>query len=348
MNKPRRRGPDARQILLAVLKVLYIFLFVAAAMVVILFCVFKATIKPPEQNDTPASVVTDLPVASPQVTPGGQDTQPEEPEPITLEKREDFYTFLLMGTDDGNGNADTIMVGSYDTKYNKISVLSVPRDTLVDVNRTVKKINGAYGSGGIAQVLDELEPILGFRPDHYIKVDLQAFVDIVDILGGISYYVPEDMYHNDGAGFIIDLKEGTQWLNGEQAMQLVRYRGYKDGSADMGRMKTQQKFLAQLAKQVLSWSTVPKINEFAQVFKTHLDTDLSVTELAYFATQALTLNFSADVTFATLPGNGEVSYLGIPYYYQLYPEACLDLINDTVNPYTTDIPAEMVDIFQAS
>lgn len=161
---------------------------------------------------------------------------------------------------------------------------------------------------------------------------------------GVSYYVPCDMYHNDGAGFIIDLKEGTQWLDGDKAIQLVRYRGY--ANADLGRIQTQQKFLQQIAKQVLSVSSVTKVNEFARILSKYFDTDLSITELAYFGTAALSLDFSGDVTFATLPGDGTASYKGINWYYQLYPEECLEIINRTVNPYTTDITAEMTNIFQ--
>lgn len=341
-TKAKRRSAP-RRAALTLAKLLYLLLFAVCAVIVALYVVFKVTVKAPEVEQPPQVTVLVQPTDSPDAPEGEAD-----PEPVTttlqLERKEQFHTFLLMGSDDGNGNADTIMVGAFDVKNGKISVVSVPRDTLVDVSRTVKKINGAYGAGGVEQLLDELTDVLGFRPDHYIKVDIQAFVDVVNVLGGVSFYVPEDMYHNDGAGFIIDLKEGTQWLNGEQALQLVRYRGY--ANADLGRIQTQQKFLQQLAKQVLSWSSVTKINEYAQILSKYFDTDLSVTELAYFGTAALSLDFSSDLTFATLPGDGATTYQGIPWYYQLYPEQCLEIINDTVNPYTTDITLDMTHILQ--
>ena len=336
-KRPRRSA----SIPLRLFKLLYTLLVIVCAIIVVGYCVIRLTFRPPEVEQSP--VVTLRPTDDPTTE---EDESTGQPEVVTLTRKEGFYTFLLMGSDDGNGNADTIMVGAFDVANSKIGVLSIPRDTLMDVERTVKKINGAYGQGGVEQLLDELSQIFGFRPDHYIKVDIQAFVDIVNLLGGVSFYVPEDMYHNDGAGFIIDLKEGTQWLDGEHALQLVRYRGYDN--ADLGRIQTQQKFLQQMAKQVLSWTTVTKINEYAKVFETYFDTDLSVTELAYFGTQALSLDFSSDVTFATLPGDGSVSYLGLPWYYQLYPDQCLELINDMVNPYTTEITPDMVHIFQVS
>ena len=336
------------RILPTVLKVIYLTLVAVCALIVVLFAVYKATVKPPDVETTEKIEITVQ--KDPVTQPDG--TVDSTPAPTTtvieLTRKTDFHTFLLLGTDDGNGNADTIMVGSFDLKNNKISVISVPRDTLVDVSRKIKKINSAYGMGGVEQMLDELKPILGFRPDHYITVDIQAFVEVVNVLGGVDYYVPEDMFHNDGAGFIIDLKEGQQLLDGNQALQLVRYRGYKDGSADLGRMQTQQKFIRQLARQVLSWSTVSSINEFANIFKNYFNTDLTVSELAYFGIAALSLDFSSDVTFATLPGRGDASYLGIDWYYELDDAGTLAMVNGTVNPYTTDITDAMTDIFRVN
>ena len=318
--KPKHQATGNR-ILPTVLKVLYLTLVALCAVIVVLFIVYKATIKPPEVESTDKIEI----IVQQEPTTNSDGTVSETPAPtvttIELTRKKDFHTFLLLGTDDGNGNADTIMVGSYDLKNKKISVVSVPRDTLVDVSRKIKKINAAYGVGGVDQMLDELKPILGFRPDHYITIDIQAFVEVVDELGGVNFYVPEDMFHNDGAGFIIDLKEGQQLLDGNQALQLVRYRGYQN--ADLGRIQTQQKFIRQLAKQVLAWSTVSSINEFAKIFSTYVDTDLTVTELAYFGIAALDLDFTSDVTFTTFPGDGMTTYLGIPYYYELYPEECL-------------------------
>ena len=315
--------------------------FIFSAMIVVFYCLWRVVVRPPEVEAM--ATVTIQPSDDPNTE---EDESRQGPQTVTLERKEDFHTFLLMGSDDGNGNADTIMVGAYDLKNGKLSVLSVPRDTLVDVSRTVKKINAAYGAGGVQQLLDELAPILGFRPDHYIKVDVQAFVDVVNILGPISYYVPEDMYHDDGAGFIINLKEGLQALNGQQALQLVRYRGYKDMSSDLGRIRTQQKFLREVAKQAASWTTVAKVPALAQTIFKYLDTDLSATELTYFASAALSLDFANDISFGTLPGDGTVHYGSVKWYYQLEPEGTLALINQLVNPYTTDITPEMTHIFQ--
>jgi len=339
-KKKRRIYPE--DVLKTILKILATALVVVCALIVVLYVVYKSTVKPPDQPDNP---VVDIPITQPTDNPDTpkDESQGNLPQTVKMTRREDCYTFLLIGTDDGNGNADTIMVGTFDVKNSKISVLSIPRDTLVDVSRTVKKLNAAYGFGGINQVMNELEPILGFRPDHYIRVDIQAFVEVVDLLGPVDFYVPEDMHHNDGAGFIIDLKQGQQLLNGEQALQLVRYRGYQN--ADLGRIQTQQRFLTQLARQVLSWSTVTKVSELAQIFKSHFSTDLTVSELAWFGTQALSMDLSQSLTFATLPGTGDVTYRGVEWYYQLDPNGVINILNNTVNPYNEAIPSVLLDIF---
>lgn len=359
MATKAKRRITPRRVLLTILKILYILLVALCAVVVVIYIVFKAAVKPPEVEGAPT---VEIPVV--QTTPNPmdvirqeleeeQDAQSEaEPSPevttVQLVRKENFHTFLVMGTDDGNGNTDTIMVAAYDVTNGKVSVLSVPRDTLVDVSRTVKKINAAYGAGGVEQLMDEVEGILGFRPDHYVKVDLRAFVAVVDQLGGLSFYIPEDMYHNDGAGFIIDLPAGTRWLNGEEAMQVVRYRGYQNQSADIGRIQTQQKFIKELAKQLVSRSTLSDIDDYAAIVDRYLDTDLTLSELVWFGTQALSLDFSTAISFATLPGEGNVKYQGISSYYGLYPDECYELVNATVNPYTTDIPRSLVNIFQAN
>lgn len=344
-----------RKVIITIAKSLYIALFAVACFVLVLYIAFKVAVKPPEvdssvqvtlntnQNSSGIGAIID---AANNANNADDDPAPVETEPveevITLERKEDFYTFLLVGVDDGNGNADTIMVVSYDVANGKVNALSVPRDTLVNVSRTTKKINAAYGYGGVEQLMDEVSSILGFRPDHYMKVDIRGFKAIVNQLGGVSFYVPEDMYHEDGAGFTIDLKEGSQWLNGDQALQLVRYRGY--ASADIGRIQTQQKFLQQLAKQLVQRSSLSDIDDYANILATYLDTDLSVTELVWFGSKALYLDFSSAISFNTLPGDGQTKYGSIRSYYGLYADEARALINSTVNPYTTDIPAELQDI----
>lgn len=343
-NSVKERQPLA----LRLVKALYWVLVALSAIVVGLYIAYLAWVRPPE----PAPPVIDLaPVQT--VTPTDDpatdvDESDAEPVPTTLQRKESFHTFLLVGTDQGNGNADTIMVASYDVANGKVGVLSIPRDTLVDVSRTVKKINGAYGYGGVEQVMDEVSDLVGFQIDHYIAVDLRAFVAIVDAVGGVDFYVPVTMDYDDPLQDLhIHFQQGMQHLNGEEALLVARFRsGYSN--QDIGRIETQQALLTALAKKVLSWQSVSKINEFVDIFARYVDTDLTVGNLAYFGIEALSLDLSSAVTTATLPGDGLVTYKGIPYYYELYPQESLQLINDLLNPYTTPITMDMANIFQAN
>ncbi len=330
------------------IKILYWTIFALSLLLVVGYIALSAFARPPETSPAPPEIPTV------QNTPQGEQetlgettethSRPNSSEGLT--RREDCHTFLLMGCDDGNGNADTIMAVTYDVKNQRVAVASVPRDTLVDVPRIVKKINAAYGIGGVQEVQRELSTLLGYPVDHYLKVDLRAFRALVDAVDGVDFEVPMNMNYDDPTQNLhIHLAAGMQHLDGAKALQLVRFRsGY--ANADIGRIQTQQRFLTALAKKVLSWQSVTKINEFVEIFSQYVDTDLTVGNLAYFALAALELDTSAGVTMSTLPGDGTVTYLGIPYYYELEPQGVLDIINSGLNPYSEDITLDRAHIFQ--
>lgn len=324
------------------LKVLYWTIFAISLMIVVGYIALTLWARSPE-IEREAPVMGNVTITD----------NPDTPEDESLlgesggrERKEDCHTFLLIGSDDGNGNADTIMAVTYDVPNQKVGVVSVPRDTLVDVPRTVKKINAAFGVGGVEEVRQEVSALLGYPVDHYIAVDLRAFKALVDAVGGVEFNVPFAMNYDDPTQDLhIHLKAGWQHLDGAKALQLVRYRsGY--ANADIGRVNTQQQLLTALAKKVISWNSIPKINEFVQIFSEYVDTDLSLGNLAYFGIAAMELDTETGVSLNTLPGDGQTSYLGIHYYYELYPEETLQIINGSLNPYTEPLTLEETGIFQ--
>lgn len=260
------------------------------------------------------------------------------------EYKKDFYTFVLAGTDYEGYHTDTIMVISLDTAAKKVHIVSVPRDTQVDVPRSSKKINGAYAVGGMEELKNEIQSILGFSPQYYMRVDLKAFAKVVKAVGGVEFDVPQNMDMDDPAQNLhIHLRKGKQLLDGDKALQLVRFRGYP--SADIGRMEIQQKFLKALAKKVLSASNVPKIPKFVDIFKQDVKTDISLRDLQWFALQVIQLDPASDMTVQTLPFIKDGNYKGQNYLY-LDPEKVVSLVNRTINPYTTDITLEDVNIIR--
>lgn len=223
--------------------------------------------------------------------------------------------------------------------------MSVPRDTVVLTgNGGIMKINSVYAGGGadgMARLSKRLGAMLGFELDGYVLVNLEAFRETVDLVGGVEFDVPQDMYYQDPTQNLhIDLKAGKQLLDGEKAMELVRFRkGY--ASQDIQRTKVQQEFLRALAKKVLSVSSLTKLKEFADVFSTYVTTDLTVGNMLYFAKALMQCDFDAMKTY-TLEGEGAMINGGS--YYPLYAGKLVQVVNESFNPYDAPVTLDTVNV----
>ncbi|MBR2742031.1 MAG: LCP family protein [Clostridia bacterium] len=159
--------------------------------------------------------------------------------------------FLLIGTDGSNMRTDTILMVSLDFVDKKINLVSIPRDTRVLVNGRYHKINACAVIGGDELLINTVRDITGAPIHYYVRVSFTGFRNIIDILGGVDYYVPMDMHYSDPyQNLYIDLKEGQQHLDGDKAEQLVRFRRYPE--ADIQRTRVQKDFLKELLKQKLT------------------------------------------------------------------------------------------------
>lgn len=168
-------------------------------------------------------------------------------------RKERFHTILLGGLDDENGGSDTNLLVAVDAKNGKIDVISLPRDTLLDVSWPVKKLNNAYHHGGFTQTMEEVSRLLGIPVDHYVTVDLRAFVELVDAIEGVDFDIPVEMDYDDPEQDLhIHFPAGPRHLTGKEALEVVRWRQNNDGTgyatADIGRIGTQQAFLMAAAK----------------------------------------------------------------------------------------------------
>lgn len=264
---------------------------------------------------------------------------------IPASHKEDYYNILILGTDGDGTRTDTIMIARLDSSQHTVALMSVPRDTLVSGDYAVPKINSVYaangeGEKGILALEDTLEQILGFRVDAYLLVDLSAFCQMVDLVGGVDFDVPQDMHYEDPTqDLYIDLQEGQQHLDGDKAMQLVRFRSYPE--ADIERTRVQQSFCKALAKKCLSISSIAKINEFSNIFFEKIKTDMTVGNLVYLGVQLLDCDFDQMQSF-TLEGDGVTINDGA--YYQLRAQSVLDVVNGYFNPYETEIKLEDLQI----
>lgn len=344
-DRPRKTAQRGRSGVVGVLKGFYIFLVVVSAVIVAVYIGAKVMIKPPEQSGlTPPNQ------QGGNTTPGSGGVSTVDPDitPAGLVREKGVYTVFLAATDKAGTLTDVMMVMRYDTNAQTVGVISIPRDTLVARQKGNPHL--VYGGGGVDQRIKDVSDMLGVPIDCYVKVNIKGFIRLVDYLEGIDFYIPCNMNYDDPEQDLsIHYTEGTRHLNGQQAMEVARFRKNNDGSgySDVGRTQTQQKLLVALAKKVLSWNNLTRINGFVEIFNDNVDTDLSLNEMLYFASQAVNLDPSTGVETATLPGRGDGVYRGYRYCYELDPEGTLELVNRLINPYSQDLTLDDMNLAKA-
>ena len=205
-----------------------------------------------------------------------------------LIKARDKSTVLIMGVDvrkDDTGRSDTMMVATVDPKYDRASLMSIPRDTRVRIyGYGFDKINAAFAYGGEPLAEKTVENFLGIDIDHYIIVDVKSFVKIIDAIGGIDINVEKRMKYedpwDDNGGLYINIFPGRQHMDGKKAVTYVRYR---DSEGDIGRIERQQKFIQACMDKVMSPSFIPRIPAVIREVFDAIDTDMTVRQLMELA-----------------------------------------------------------------
>ena len=254
------------------------------------------------------------------------------------EHKEDSCTILLAGTDESGDRTDTIMLLNVNRATGQVSLMSIPRDTKVNCTYWPQKINGAYGINGKGEegmdsLMGYVEDCVGFRPDGYILLELDVFVDLVDLFGGVDFNVPMDMYYDDPTQDLhIALNSGFQTLDGEEAMGLVRYRyGYYD--ADIGRVRVQRDFMLSAIDQWVSLKNLWKAPGALAMLKANATTDLSVGNFTWIAEAVLSCG-TENMYMTTVPfyisGDGTYVLISADGDY-------LNLLNTYFNPYENDV-----------
>ncbi len=294
-----------------------------------------------------------------------------------VRKSDDFYTILILGRDTGGGgNTDTMLLASYDVTNQKAAVMSIPRDTMVNVPWDVKKINSVYnanggGDKGLKALYKEVAQLVGFEPDYQVVVEWDAVGAIVDAIGGVWFDNPYPMdYHDPSQKLVIEQAPGYRQLTGEDAMQVIRWRandndspyGYRKedgGIGDTGRMKLQQDFLKAVIKQLLRPENVTNIGKIIKVFQNNVETDLSFQNILWFAQQAVSGGLNPDtVEFMTMPFQGAScysrseskrlgKYVTLSYVVPISSEL-LDVVNNHLSPYQEIFTLSDLDIMSVN
>ena len=256
----------------------------------------------------------------------------------TAARREGVYTFLVVGVDKIAANTDTMLLMTFDTKAGNLNVLQIPRDTRLNVNRSVRKINASYAYNGIEGLKEDVTKLLGVPIDRHAIISTTAFRKLVDTVGGVEVTIPSPgMYYSDPEqGLSINLSPGTRTLMGADAEGFVRFRhGYDD--ADIGRLKAQKAFISSLMKKLLTPAMITKAPQFIQIAFENLKTDMKMEDFVYLGTQATKLS-AESIAFFTLPGEELGADWGI------YKEETIEIINTSFNPYTVPIDTSRFDI----
>ena len=337
------------------LRILFLVLTIIAAIIVVGTVVFLLVTAPPDasQLSTPRPQTTTV------IDENGNEIEVEIPG-LAANRKEQFYTFLLVGQDTGGGGlTDTMMLAAYDVPNQTMNVMSLPRDTYVRYGSRNVLLNSVYnraggGKDGIEALKAEVGDLTGVTPDFYVIVQWEAVGELVDAIDGVYFDVPLDMnYEDPDQDLYIHLDAGMQLIDGDKAMQLLRWRknnkivnghlviygGYPNG--DLGRIETQQAFLTAVLEKCLQPNVLlPNLMEYVTIFQKNVETDLSIPNMAYFGKSAANGLDMSQVEFITMPYKdaGDNSHL-LPVGSEI-----VEAINDGFNPYDREITLRDLDL----
>ena len=202
----------------------------------------------------------------------------------------DNISLLFIGVDDseqrnyqGNSRSDALMLATFNKDSKSIKLMSIPRDSYVYIpaKDTTTKINAAHAAGGPKATIETVEELLDIPVDYYVRMNFQAFIEVIDALDGIEVDVPYEMKEMDSKDKknAIHLMPGVQTLNGEEALALARTRK-KD--SDIQRGQRQQEILKAIVKKATSVSALTKSTEIMEAIGDNMTTNLKFSEIKSF------------------------------------------------------------------
>lgn len=253
------------------------------------------------------------------------DQNQEKVEPLT-----DDISILFIGVDDSskrdqsstNIRSDALVLATLNNEDKSVKLVSIPRDTytLIPATGREDKITHAYAHGGASSTMSAVKNLLDIPIHYYVRMDFEAFIDVVDALGGITVDVPYDLEEqdeNDKAG-AINLQEGNQLVNGSEALALARTRHYDN---DIERGKRQQMILESIMDKALSAGSITKYADVISAVGDNMKTNLTFKDMQAFFEYAK--NGKPDVETLTVDGFDDMS-TGI-YYWKLNEESLIEI-----------------------
>lgn len=259
-----------------------------------------------------------------------------------INKNKSSINVLILGLDIGDATltgdnipkrSDTMMVANYNADSNKCSLLSIPRDTYIEINKKKNKINAAYAIGGIDLAKKSVEELLDTSIDYYVTIDYAGFNSFIDAIGGIDMDIDRDMIYDDNTQNLhINFKKGENvHLDGKKAEEFFRWRKNNDGSGfidgDLGRIENQHKLMNKVVDKVTSPKIITKIGNIIKVIPEYVKMDLGSDELLKYGMGFVKID-KDDFNQYTL--KGDTKYInGISYflYDKRRNEEALALLN---------------------
>ena len=262
-----------------------------------------------------------------------QKTEEGEEVPILKER----FNLLVLGVDerlDDLGRSDTMLFFSVPSDGSQPLLISIPRDTMIWKKelQIYDRINNIYPTDGIDATVQMVRNLFGVPVDGYIKVNIEGFVELIDIMGGVRIVVDEAMdYEDPYQDLYIHIQPGEQILDGQTSMEYVRFRA--DGTGDIGRIARQQKFLKAAMDQALSMNNLSKIPNMIRQGFSMVETNVSINKLLSLA-NTIIRNGISDFHSAMLPGDG--LYYGDASVWMLRLEEMYSLIAELMIPDDRD------------
>ncbi|MCE5223313.1 LCP family protein [bacterium] len=272
------------------------------------------------------------------------------------------FNVLLVGCDTRENDfmgtrSDTMILLNVDTKNKILRTMSIPRDTWLEIpgHDTFDKINSTinedyFSDGGIGLTLRTVEQLIDMDTKLYIKVDFNAFKKIVDAIGGIDYEVEKDMVYVDPTdGTNINLKAGWQLLDGDKALQYVRFRNdaqgdfARDSNGEIhGRVSRQTKFMLAVAKKLTKIRNIFTINQLIQIGVKYSETNMDTSELLKFALLFRDIDMSQNLKLLAFPGyTDNINGISVVLPYE---EELTKIIETELKPNTSpDTDTEVTD-----
>jgi len=211
---------------------------------------------------------------------------------------ENIENILILGLH--KGLTDSILLISINPSNETITQISIPRDLYVDG----RKINAYYNSFGLNKTIEEVYRITGVYPDKYVILDFGAFINMIDILGGIDVYVKEDIYDPyfptaDNGKTVYEIKKGSHHLDGKEALMYARSR---KTTSDFDRSERQQQIVQAIRVQLKRLNLLDDLEKTIELFNeitSTLDTNIDAFEALYYFNHFQSFAFENDNVLST-------------------------------------------------